>query len=62
MEMPIYGGRSELNSATNMWFKGLNIELKTFRLIAWTTFQESNKISKAETYSKNIEKLCLGYF
>ena len=37
--MPTYSGKNELNSATNIWSKGLSIELRTFRLITWTTFQ-----------------------
>ena len=31
--MPIYIVKNELNSAANIWFEGLHIELRIFRLI-----------------------------
>ena len=42
--MRTYSGRNKPNSAKNIWFKGLNIELKIFRLITWTTLYLHYKI------------------
>ena len=32
-----YTGRNELNSAIKYWSEDLGIEVRTFRLITWTT-------------------------
>ena len=38
--MPTYIGRDKLNSAANIWFEGLSIELRIFRLLTWTTLEQ----------------------